>query len=179
MTSEGDLILALVDIPIEARYLKEFFDVKIHILNNCSEGFNLIDNSITLNLPEGLTIMDVDNYFNSKDVFVDKIDGKSESTIQWIVRGDLPGQYDLSADFNGTLSDFNAPINAKFINQEKLKVYGTEGVSIEVNVCKNIRYSTFYFDLALANRSDIDINLPDVNVDGLVKIQKLERKLRS
>lgn len=172
MTSEGDLILALVDIPIEARYLKEFFDVKIHILNNCSEGFNLIDNSITLNLPEGLTIMDVDNYFNSKDVFVDKIDGKSESTIQWIVRGDLPGQYDLSADFNGTLSDFNAPINAKFINQEKLKVYGTEGVSIEVNVCKNIRYSTFYFDLALANRSDIDINLPDVNVDGLVKIQE-------
>ena len=45
-----------------------------------------------------------------------------------MLRGDTAGEYDLSADFTGTLSLFNAPVNAVFKTNSPIKVYGLEGV---------------------------------------------------
>ncbi len=50
--------IAYLDIPVGASALKEFFDVNLHIINNASSEFSMLDNVVELNVPEGLSIVE-------------------------------------------------------------------------------------------------------------------------
>ncbi len=169
--SENTDIIAILDVPAEASYLKEFFDVKLHIVNNAASDFVLSKNTVTLNVPEGMTLMDSvqGGYLTSPVAEVESIRGQETKTLAWVLRGDEAGEYDLSADFTGTLSLFNAPVHAHFETDTPIKVYGLEGVTFRVLAASEIYNEAFYFNIELENNRDIDIYAPAAGLTGKVK----------
>ena len=161
----GTEIVAILDIPAEASYLKDFFDVKLHIINNASSDFSLLQNEVTLNVPQGMTLMDhlADGYATSKTVRIPSIRGQETATLSWVLRGDEAGEYDLSADFIGTLSDFNEVVTARFETEEPIKVYGLEGIKFRILSSDEIHNNTMYVHLELENERDVDLMMPNLN----------------
>ena len=164
-------IIAIIDIPAEASYLKEFFDVKLHIVNNALPEFTLVNNVVTLNVPDGMFLMDSvsGGYLTSPTVEIESIQGQQTKTLAWVLRGDVAGEYDLSADFTGTLSLFNAPVNTRFETKTPIKVYGLEGVTFRVLTASEIYNETLYFNIELENNRDIDIYAPAAGLTDKIK----------
>ena len=167
---ENKEIVAVIDMPIEASYLKEFFDVRLHIINNAAPEFKLVDNTVTLAVPDGLTMMSglSGDWYETPEVHIDSIVGQETKTLSWILRGDEQGEYDLTADFDGTLAVFNENVKATFKTDEPIKVYGLSSMKLNVNVNNEIKYNALYFDFGIENVSDIDIYNPVLDFDGIV-----------
>ena len=169
--AEGTDIIAIIDIPAEASYLKEFFDVKLHIVNNASPEFTLEKNTVSLNVPEGMTLMSSvgGGYLTSPVAEIDSIRGQETKTLAWVLRGDTAGEYNLSADFTGTLALFNAPVNTRFETDTPIKVYGLEGVTFRVLTASELYNETLYFNVELENNRDIDIYAPAAGLTDKIK----------
>ena len=165
-TSQQPDVVAIVDIPASASYLKEFFDVRLHIVNNASPEFVLENNEVALNVPEGLTLMSsvVGGYQTSPHVSVPFIRGQETVTLAWVLRGDQAGEYDLSADFTGTLAEFDEVVTATFETEEAIKVYGLEGVKFRILAADKVHNDTLYFNVELENQRDIDIYMPAIGL---------------
>ena len=159
-------VVAIMDIPAEASYLKEFFDVRLHIVNNASSDFSLEKNEVVLNVPEGMTLMTSVNggYSSSNIVTIDEIKGQETVTLSWVLRGDKSGDYNLSADFVGTLTDFDEWVTARFETEEPIKVYGLDGVKFRILTADEIHNDTLYFNIELENERDIDIYMPSIGL---------------
>ena len=136
-----------------ASCLKEFFDVRLYIFNQADGEFVLEDNTTTLNIPEGLSII------QGKNTRFDSLKGQGQQEVDWIVRGDQKGSYDLSVDYRGTLMPFTEPVKATFKTSEKIQVYGTENLSVNFEVNKTIRNNVLYFNLSVTNKNPVDVIL--------------------
>lgn len=157
--------VAIFDIPVEATFLKEFFDVKLHIINNADSDFALVNNEVKLHIPEGLTLMkEAIGYSNSTDVSFDSLYGQQTKTISWVLRGDVKGEYDLSADYSAVLKDFNVNVNRRFVTEEPIKVYGTDAAEMFIVASELMEDNKILFDCGIHNKSDIDIYLPDIYI---------------
>ncbi len=165
-SSDGTDIVAIIDIPASASYLKEFFDVRLHIINNASSDFVLEHNEVSLHVPQGMTLMTSVGapYETAATVTVDAIQGQQTVTLAWVLRGDKTGEYDLSADFTGTLAEFNQLINARFETKEPIKVYGLDGVKFRILAADEIHNDTLYFNVELENQRDVDIYMPSIGI---------------
>lgn len=172
-------IIAIIDIPAQASFLKEFFDVKLHIINNASPDFKLINNQIKLNVPQGMTLMTNLNGAYSADslVTIDEIKGQEEKTISWVLRGNQQGEYNLSADYNGELADFGANINARFDTTEPIKVYGLDGVKFSVEPDECMYEGAVYFNVGLKNERDVTVNMPRIDINGSITSALLDEQL--
>lgn len=172
--SEVSKVVAIMELPVNASGLKEFFDVKLHIINNASEEFSLKDNSISLNVPDGLYLMP-----QSQNTVLDvkeNLPGQSEWALSWILRGDVKGDYDLSADYNGTLAEFNAPVAATFRTKDPIHVYGMDAYKIILDINSSILYGGLYFNLGLQNVSDVDMYMPKIDIgENIIKVFELSK----
>lgn len=159
-------IVAIIDIPAEVSFLKEFFDVRLHIINNASSEFVLEKNEIVLNVPEGMTLMSAvgNGYATTNTVKVEEIRGQETVTIAWVLRGDQKGDYNLSADFTGTLAEFNELVTARFKTEEPIRVYGLDGIKFRVLIADEIHSDTLYFKVELENKRAVDIHMPSMGV---------------
>lgn len=167
----GDNVsIGILDVPVGTSILKEFFDVKLHIINNSGAEFSMLDNEITLHVPEGLSIVSANATESSAYVSVPEIRGGTQETINWILRGDEVGSYYLSADYYGTLSEFECPVTASFQAEEPIEVYGLSGMKLTMYVAEELKDQTLYFDLELKNEGELDAYLPDVFSDDLSQL---------
>ena len=168
--SENVEIIAVLDMPIEASYLKEFFDVRLHIINNAAPQFKLTDSKVHIDVPDGMTMMTgVSGDWNqSADVNIGTINGQETKTLAWILRGDKEGSYDLEADYSGTLAVFDEPVSATFKTDKPIKVYGLKDFKMVLEVNKEITYNAFYFNIGLENNGTVDMYNPKLNFDGIV-----------
>jgi hypothetical protein len=160
--------IAYLDLPIGASLLKEFFDVRLTIINNASSEFSMLDNVVTLNLPEGLSIVESAGSESNATVEINEIPGQSTKTVSWILRGDQEGEYSLSADYSGLLSDFDEPIYTTFLAKEPIKVYGLSNFRINLEVDDKIEYNAFYFNIGLENTGTVDLYCPRLDFGGSV-----------
>lgn len=154
-------VVVILEIPVGASFLKEFFDVKLHIMNQATEEFKLVDNVIQLNVPDGMTFMS-----ESKNADIETLNtlrGQQTWSLSWIIRGDKEGIYNLSADYSGVLDGFNADVRATFQSPD-IRVYGTSAIHVVINLNKTIRYQTYYLDVGIKNMTDIDLYLPSVGI---------------
>ena len=159
--------VGILDVPVGTSILKEFFDVKLHILNNASGEFSMLDNEITLNVPEGLSVVPTDGTEYSAQASVPEIRGGTRETVNWILRGDEIGTYYLSADYRGTLSEFERPVTASFKAEEPIEVYGMTGMKLTMYVAEELKDQMLYFDLELKNQGEQEAYMPDVFSDDL------------
>ena len=173
-TAGKNVIIAIMDVPVEASCLKEFFDVKLHIINHADKQFELTNNTVKLNVPDGMTLMN--SKYTTADSTVDfgSLSGQEEKTISWVLRGDKAGEYNLTADYSAILEQFNTAVNAQFKTDTPITVYGLNAMKLVADINKKVVYGGMYFNLSLQNVGDTDMNLPELNVDG--KIQSLYEK---
>ena len=116
----------------KAAVLKQFFEVSMLVQNLSPKPFTLSPGSATLNLPAGLSLAPT-----TKDQHLTEetpaIEGESNYTQNWIIRGDTPGEYpNLSATYNSTLEPFLAPVNVSAALAKPLKVWGKEALQLKV-----------------------------------------------
>ncbi|MDR0885016.1 MAG: InlB B-repeat-containing protein [Clostridiales Family XIII bacterium] len=161
-TEVPNIAVAYIDIPVQVSTLKDFYDVKLHIFNNASEEFKMTDNVVSLNVPDGLTLMSTDVSEKKSTVSIPEIAGQSQKTIRWILRGDEIGKYDLSADYTGMLAEFNEPISARFETKEPIEVFGLTGLEARVDVSDTIVGGEMAYNLSLINNSDREVYLPNI-----------------
>ena len=164
--------VAFLDVPVGASTLKEFFDVNLHIINNASSEFSMLDNVVNLNIPNGLTL--VDTYTSQKNarVTIPEIKGQTTETITWILRGDVVGEYYLSADYSGILSEFNEPIQTNFVATEPIVVYGMSNVKLLMEIPDELDNGTFYYNVSLINQGRVDVYRPRIDTgDDLIETE--------
>ena len=166
--SGSDMVsVAYLDLPIGVAALKEFFDVKLTIINNASKEFSLSDNRVFLNVPEGLSIMETTaDTESSAEVMIPEIAGQTTKTVQWILRGDEIGKYYLSADYSGVLSGFNRAVSAVFESEEPIEVRGLTGMKLPVHVANQLKNGMCYYDIDLENKGDEEIYCPHLTGPG-------------
>ena len=165
--------VAMLSVPVNVSYLKEFFDVQLHIINNADEEFNISDSTVSLNVPSGLTLMESAAGCDSRIMNIPSIPGKSQKTLSWILRGDHKGEYYLSADFSGTLDQFNEKIETTFVSEEPIKVYGETAVGITINVPRASRNNKTYMEVQMKNNTDSSVYNVGASV-GTIVAQILE-----
>ena len=151
-------ILAYVYVRQSISFMKDMYAVNLGVLNNADKQFVIEDSSATLNLPYGLSLA---TNKQSLTQSMDSIAGQQQKTVGWSVRGDRKGEYDLSADFKGTLMPFGAPVSASFKTSTPFTVGAGDGIVIHVmpESCAYIG-EKYYVQLAVANEgSDTFYNL--------------------
>lgn len=170
--------IALLSVPVNVSYLKEFFDVQLHIINNADAEFNISDSTVTLNVPQGLTLMESAASCDSRIVNIPSIPGQTQKTLSWIIRGDHQGEYYLSADFSGTLDQFNEKVETTFVSEEPIKVYGETAVGITINVPLATTNNKTYFEVQMKNNTDTSVYKVGSSVgDILVQVMDNERTI--
>ncbi|MBR5474859.1 MAG: PKD domain-containing protein, partial [Lachnospiraceae bacterium] len=171
-----EIAVALLDIPLGVATLKEFFDVRLHIINNSGSEFSMLDNVITLNIPEGLSLMET--YDTSGAIVrIAEIMGQTTETIEWILRGDEVGEYYISADYSGILSQFLTPIRTKFEASEPIEVFGMTNLRVILDVANALDKGTLYYNVSLINEGEIDVYRPSITgPDTLFEMELFDAK---
>lgn len=158
--------IVLMQVPTEVYSLKEFFNIKMVVINNADEPFTLEDCSATLNVPDGLTIMEENS--SPRTAKMPDIKGKGTGEVNWIVRGDQKGNYKISADFNATLAKFNEPVSYNFVSDQKIYVLGSSALDIELNLNPSISNNKLRVEVKIHNKSGINVNMVGANIKDQV-----------
>ena len=116
----------------EARWLKEFFEVKLLVVNMAPAGFTFTGGNASLTIPDGLSLAPTSV---PQDLGIDLADipGGSQGTATWIVRGDLQGEYDLQARYTATLEPVGRSVLLQAKTSTPLKVWGRGAVEMIVD----------------------------------------------
>ncbi|HST38925.1 MAG TPA: carboxypeptidase regulatory-like domain-containing protein, partial [Conexibacter sp.] len=120
---QGRSMVSTFTLPFQARWLKEFFEIKMTIYNLAAPEFVLRDGSARLELPSGLSLAPTARGEQQTQPVGDIVGG-GHASASWIVRGDAAGEYTLSADYAATLAPFGASITARATTATPLKVWG-------------------------------------------------------
>jgi 5-hydroxyisourate hydrolase-like protein (transthyretin family) len=127
----GQPMIEWLTIAGQASVLKQFFAVDMVIQNLGGSPVELDNGSATLNLPDGLSLAPTANP-QSATQSVGTIAAGQSAAVEWIVRGDTPGSYYFSADYNGTLQPFNQSIAISAGLHDPLVVYGADALKLSV-----------------------------------------------
>lgn len=142
----------------EVSFTKEFFDVDLLICNNASAEFDMLNNRIELVLPDGMSLSDASP--SQKTVVIDNIPGETSKHINWIVRGDKAGEYQLKANYSGTVSNIGEQVERTFLS-DNIKVYGADAAHIDIYYPDKLINNDMYVKMAVTNDSDFPIyNIP-------------------
>ena len=156
-------LVVIISLPGEASWLKDFFEVNLHLINKADAEFSLIDCVATLNVPDGLTLMENTTASGTASVNIGTIKGQESRSINWILRGDKDGSYELSADFSGILADFNEEISARFIGSNPLVVEAAQGLSLDIRVQDRIvGGQSGWIQLGLKNGAQREVYMPNL-----------------
>ena len=166
ITNKVDTLITLT-VPIKASFLKEFFHAGLTIMNNADEQYTISENEVKLNLPEGLTLMDC-QASDPAVVNFGTLAGQETKEIDWIIRGDKKGTYDISASYSGFLDRFSEKIEAEFKPDEPITVYGEEAVSVDITVPEQLFNNRFEFEVSMTNNSPVDVYCPSTDVGAII-----------
>lgn len=158
-------ILWLV-IPGKARWLKEFFDVRLIVTNLASEAFTFENGEATLGqLPRGLSLAPTATA-QALTQAMPTIPGGQSRDVSWIVRGDDEGVYTLTAQYRGTLEPFGKSIFLSASTQpDALRVWGSSAVEMIIDADDAVnRGYPFRVRVGLKNVSDTPVYNPEVEL---------------
>lgn len=139
--------VAIFNVSTKLSWLKEFYDVDLTIINNADDDFSIQNSKAVLNLPDGLSLADTYREENLTQIMGNKgvIGSKETEHASWIIRGDKPGSYDLSAEFTGVLMPLNEDVKVIFKTKEPLVVHDGTGLKLDITVTEGLDYWTNKF----------------------------------
>ena len=145
--------VVLLRIPAEVSFLKEFFNVEMVVINNASSEFSIENSMVSLNVPNGMTLMSDAVGSAAQTASLGTIRGGTTKSVNWILRGDVRGSYRISADFEGTLAGFDEHISQRFEADQPIEVRGREQATITVNLDTAIRGGGLMVEVLVENKS--------------------------
>lgn len=142
----------------QTHWLKEMFNVELIVFNN-SYVDDLEEVSAQLHLPKGLSLAAMLEGDQTEKVDLGTIErkGTAEDTsvrqVNWYVRGDAEGEYNLTALVSGTVG--GAPFEKTFTAEEAIKVYAGSALKLTVTLPKSAYAEKEYaVKFSLTNVSD-------------------------
>ena len=128
----GEPVMNFLLISGEARWLKEFFEVKMLVVNLAPAGFTFTGGAATLTIPDGLSLAPT---AAPQDPTIDLADipGGGQAEATWIVRGDLQGEYNLEADYTAVLDPVGRSVLLVGKTANPLKVWGRGALQMIVD----------------------------------------------
>ena len=154
----GDTTIVM-SVPVEASWLKEFFDVELVVYNNAGPGFTFRGGSATLELPDGLSLANTSGgqSLTSEVPIVYPGDGGAQS-VSWLVRGDVAGEYDLSATYRASLEPTGLPVSVTATTETPLKVWGLDAIEYVIEVDDSLtRLSPYHMRVGMRNVADVPV----------------------
>jgi hypothetical protein len=151
----------------KAAILKQFFAVSMIVQNLSPEPFKLTGGSATLTLPAGMSLAPTSSPQALTESVAD-IPGLGSATTTWVVRGDEPGDYYLSAQYNGELQPFAAPVTLQAALATPLHIWGANALSLDVqadsgSLAPGVPY---HVRIGLTNKADIPLYNVSVSIDA-------------
>ena len=149
----------------EACWLKEMFHVQL-LLNNTSATDYIEDLSATLIVPEGLSLAtmlaDAKNQ-NKATQTVGTIAEQSAATVDWYVRGDKEGEYNLTAAVSGTYMPNPENFTITYATKNPIKVWASSALHLYVEAekyaKKGVDYTTVFRLENVSNKSVYNLSL--------------------
>ena len=134
--------VAVFNVSVQTSWLKEFFDADLTVINNADENFWIDDAKAVLSLPEGLSLADTARGESLIQIMGQGgyIGGTKSSTASWTIRGDEPGEYDLTAEFTGTLMPMQEDVKTIFKTETPLVVHDGEGLGLDITLIAGLDY---------------------------------------
>ncbi|MBQ4536381.1 MAG: PKD domain-containing protein, partial [Lachnospiraceae bacterium] len=153
---EADVpVLAYISTAQTVSWLKEMYEVELGILNAADSRYVIEEATATLNLPErGVSLAKLKEG-QSLTQGMGSIRGQERKSAKWILKGDDSGSYSLSADFEGVLMPFGAPVSAHFETESEFEVTTGEGLHIYI-MPESEAYigEEYYIQFKVVNESD-------------------------
>lgn len=151
---EGVPIVEWLVIPVRASWLKEFFDVSL-IVQNLGTGVTFTDGEATLDLPPGLALATTAEP-QSLTRSVPDVAGGGEERVTWTVRGDLEGEYDLSASYSAVIDPVDADLRLEAGTSDPIKVWGGSALRMGVVVDPDAdRWAPYRMRVSLTNTTPV------------------------
>ena len=150
-----------------AAILKQFFEVSMVVTNLSPEPFDLTGGQATLNLPAGMSLAPTATP-QSLTQTVPTIGGSSSAETDWVIRGDVPGSYNLSAEYDGTLQPFGDPVSITAGVAQPLKVWGADalGLSVQADSGSFTAGSPYHVRIAVTNNADVPLYNVNLSIDS-------------
>ena len=153
-------------IPGQASWLKEFFEVKLVVMNLTSPDFALTDGVAHLNLPDGMSL--APTYIPQElSIPMNDIVGGEQDQVTWIIRGDEAGEYNISATFAAQLFPFGTSLSYEAVAATPVKVWGEQALALDV-IADDFALANYPYRVTatLTNISDIDVYNPTLQFQG-------------
>ena len=138
-----------------AKWQKEMFHAQLLVINT-SKTDQLLNCEATLGLPSGLSLADMTEGQQEAKVSLGTINiGGDSKTVDWYIRGDEKGDYNLSAVLTGNFSSVEDPFKYTFQTAEPLHVYAGSDMQLTVHLSDAAYYGKPYtMTFELENVSD-------------------------
>ncbi len=160
----GQPTLDWMIIPGTASFLKQFFNVQMMVQNLAPSSFTLTNGSATLEIPPGLSLAPTPTPQQLTQGFPD-IAGNTSASVNWIVRGDQEGNYDLSATYSALLQPLNVPVTLTALSYPPLKIWGSSALSMTIDAdATALTGYPYLVRVGLKNVADIPIYNPVVTL---------------
>lgn len=144
-------------IPGEAKWLKEFFSVQLMVTNLAGPGISLENGSATLQLPDGLSLAPTGEP-QHLTTSVPSVPGGESRSVEWLVRGDQEGDYNLQASYAATLEPFGTTLNVEAHTDKPLHVWGSSALSLNAQVEETAMTGyPYHVQLSLTNVADVPV----------------------
>ncbi len=152
----------------ECKWLKEFYDVELIVINKDTENESLTNCSATINIPDGLTPVNCDV---TQDLGV-LAAGQAFET-HWYLRGEKAGDYnDLESVFTGY--NHGEKFSYKFKTENSLHVYADNALKMEINVPGYSSFDDYYLvKISFKNVSDKPIYNIEHTINNCCQVSKL------
>lgn len=139
----------------KSKWLKEFYDVQVIVMNSDTE--TLEDCTATLNVPEGLTLCNSEQIQSFGDLLPNEV-----KNAHWYLRGDVAGDYSISALFKGTNDgdEFSYPFYAK----DDIHVYAGDALKMTI-ACPEYSCYGYEYPIRITMKNVSDMPIYDLEHD--------------
>lgn len=166
MVNEHPLIEWLI-LRGKVTVLKQFSAVTMLVQNLSDKPFSLAHGKATLTLPAGVSLAPTAEP-QSASVAMPDIPGEGSASTTWIVRGDEPGEYYLSANYDSQLEPFHAPVEVLASLATPFHVWGAEAFELSVRADSGtlVEGVPYHVIVSVKNVADIPFYNLDLSIDS-------------
>jgi RHS repeat-associated protein len=145
--------------------VKQFFEMSMVVQNlSPEEPFGLTAGTATLNLPSGMSLAPTAEP-QSLSQPVAAIPPLGGATTTWIIRGDAPGEYTPSVNYEAELEPFGTPVSTQAALAQPLEVWGANALSTVLKVDSGRAEPGIPYHVALGVKNVSNIPLYNVAVN--------------
>jgi hypothetical protein len=166
---EGKPLISWLILRGSVTVLKQFTTVSMAIQNLSDEPFKLTHGSSTLTLPAGLSLAPIATPQSLTQPVAD-VPGKGSVSTTWVVRGDAPGSYYMSADYKGQLEPFESAVDIPASLAEPFNVYGKEKLKLSVKADSGtlVAGRPYHVTIGLTNEAPVPFYNVNLAIDPKV-----------